>query len=161
MPFCTGRVSAAGSGQPRFLPVRTGDVQLGGKQGGSGAQRDLLDHPLKDLEVGPVRRPGNQPVGVGRDLRPDRRREVPPSPGTEACLSLSPGLGQGFAGRHEGRYRAPEALALVQQEPGFLDLVPAQARRRDLAVDRPRQDGPGMTRRVVLGTAARLAFRSG
>ena len=87
-PPRTARVSAAGTGQLRLLPVRKVGVQPGGKQGGSGAQRCLPDHPLQDLEVDPVRRAGDQPVDVGRDLRPDRRREAPPFSGPEARLSF-------------------------------------------------------------------------
>ena len=72
----------------RLLPVRQVGVQPGGEQGGRRAQRGLPDHPLQDLEVDPVRRTGDQPVDVGRNLRPDRRREGPPFSGSEARLSL-------------------------------------------------------------------------
>ena len=78
----------------------------------------------------------------------------PPSFGFRSPLLPAAVLGQRLAGRHEGRRHAPESPVLVQQGPGLLDLVPAQARRGDLAVDRPDENGAGVTRRIVPGTAA-------
>ena len=77
-----------------------------------------------------------------------------PSFGFRSQLLPAAVLGQQLAGRHEGRRHAPESPVLVRLGPGLLDLVPAQARRGDLAVDRPDENGPGVPRRIVLGTAA-------
>ena len=87
-PPRTARIGTAGAGQPRLPPVGMVGVQPGGKQRGRRAQRGLPDHPLQDLEVDPVGRTGDQPVDVGLDPRPDRRREGPPFSGPEVRLSL-------------------------------------------------------------------------